>query len=276
MEKMRFAPAGVPLSCRQRSTLAGVKCTAELGLDAMEIEFVRGVKMSVSAAREVGEMARKMDIVLTAHGPYFINLLSPEGEKVEASRRRIVETAVVANAAGGWSITFHAAYYGKYTREEAFRLVAERMEDIVEELKARGVKIWVRPETTGKVTQWGTLEEIIALSQEVDMVMPCVDFAHIHARTNGRFNTKEEWRRLMEKLEDELGKEAIHNMHIHISGINYGEKGEKNHLNLEESDLKWRELIEVLKEFDARGVIVSESPNIEGDALLLKRYWEEI
>jgi len=273
---MRFAPAGVPLSCDQRNTLAGIRCTSEIGLDGMEMEFVRGVRMSVDSAREVGKLAKKLDVVLTAHGPYFINLLSREEEKIEASKRRIVNTAIVAHAAGGYSITFHAAYYGNYGREEAYRMVSERISEIVEELKARGVKVWVRPETTGKVKQWGSIDEILMLSQEMDMVLPCIDFAHIHARTNGKFNSAEEWRDLLERIESELGRDAIKEMHIHISGINYNEKGERNHLNLEESDLKWRELLRILKEFDARGVIVSESPNIEGDALLMKRFWSSI
>ncbi len=275
MQRMRFAPAGVPLSCAKRSTLAGVRCTADLGLDAMEMEFVRGVRMKPAQAREIGELARKLDIVLTAHAPYFINLLSRDPEKVEASRRRIIETAIVTHAANGYSIVFHAAYYGNYSKEEAFRLVAERVEDIVEELKARGIKLWIRPETTGKPKQWGSVDEVIALAQEVDMVLPCIDFAHLHART-GRYNSEEEFRGVMEKLEQNLGKFAIENMHIHISGINYNEKGERNHLNLEESDLNWKDLLRVLKEYNAKGVIVSESPNIEGDALLMKKYWEEI
>lgn len=276
MKKLYFGTAGVPLSSKDRSTLGGVKEVSRLGLDSMEMEFVRGVRMSVDSAREVRKVAEDLGVVLTAHGPYYINLLSPEESKVEASINRIVDTARIAYEAGGFSITFHAAYYGKLSKEEAFRVVKERLKRVMKILSDEGIKIWVRPETTGKETQFGTLDELIKLSEEIEGILPCVDFAHIHARSKGKFNTYKEFCEALEKLEDKLGREALDNMHIHFSGIDYGEKGERKHLNLEESDFNYRDLLKTLKDFNVKGVAISESPNIEGDAILTKKLWSSI
>ena len=276
MKRLCFGTAGVPLSSKDRSTLGGVKEVSRLGLDSMEMEFVRGVRMSVDSAKEVGKVAEDLGVVLTAHGPYYINLLSPEESKVEASINRIVDTARIAYEAGGFSITFHAAYYGKLSKEEAFRVVRERLKRVMKILSDEGIEIWVRPETTGKETQFGTLDELIKLSEEIDGILPCVDFAHIHARSKGKFNTYKEFCDALEKLEDKLGREALDNMHIHFSGIDYGEKGEKKHLNLEESDFNYRDLLKTLKDFKVKGVAISESPNIEGDAILMKNLWSSI
>ncbi|HDI47207.1 MAG TPA: hypothetical protein ENF82_05315 [Candidatus Methanomethylia archaeon] len=113
------------------------------------------------------------------------------------------------------------------------------------------------------------------LSEEIEGVLPCVDFAHLHARSVGGYNTYEEIASIFELLEKRLGKECLRNMHMHFSGIEYGEKGEIKHLNLEESDFNYRDLVKALKDFKVEGVIISESPNIEGDALLLKKLYSK-
>ena len=276
MDRLRFGPAGVPLSSPQRSSLAGVKKTKELGLDAMELEFVRGVKMGEEMAREVGALAEKLDIVLTAHAPYYINLNARE----ESKRRRSVDHIKAAlralDWAGGYSVVFHAGYYMGEPPEKVGKRIGEEIGKIVKWMEEEGIEVYLRPETTGKPTQWGDLLEILKLSQEFDKVLPCVDFAHLHARHRGKFNSREEWRWVFEKIEEFLSKEALREMHIHISGIHYSEKGELNHLDLEESDLRWRELVEVWKEFDIKGVVISESPNIEGDAMLVRDYWKSL
>lgn len=271
MDRLRFGTAGVPLSAKGKGSLEGLKRVAELGLDAMELEFVRGVRMGKDLARTLGEFARKHDIVLTAHAPYYINLFNPDPKTYERSVEHILASARVLGAAGGWSVVFHAGYYGKMPLEKMGEHMKETLKRINKALEDEGVDVWIRPETTGKPTQWGTLKEILEVSQEFDNVMPCVDFAHMHARTDGKYNTVEEWRQVFSMIEDYLGREGLESMHIHMSGIAYGPKGEKEHLNLEESDLRWRDLLDVWKEFKIKGVVISESPNIEGDALLLMR-----
>ncbi len=274
MDRLRFGPAGIPLALtKNRNAVEGVRKVAELGLDAMELEFVYGVRMPPATASKVRVAAKEESVALTAHGPYYINLNSSEEEKVKSSVKRILDTARVAYAAGASSITFHAATYMKDPPGKVYDKVKSCLKSIVKTLKDEGVEVWVRPETTGKGSQFGSLQELVRLSKEAEMVLPCVDFAHIHARSGGKYNSREEFAEILSLLESELGRECLDNMHIHVSGIKYTEKGEQSHVNLEESDMRYADLVDVWKEFKVKGVVISESPNLEGDALLLKKLY---
>jgi len=270
MEKLLFGTAGIPTITTPRNYNNALYDIIDLNLGCMEIEFVRGVNMNAKTQQEVKKLSENLKVVLTAHGPYYINLNSPESEKVNASIKRILDTARVAYACGGYSITFHAAFYMGMDKKEVYKVVKSRIEKIVETLKSENIQIWIRPETTGKLTQWGDLDEVIKLSQEVDMVLPCIDFAHLHARFNGKYNTYKEFSEIFEQIGSKLGSYALENFHAHIAGINYGEKGEKNHLIFKESDFNYKELAKALKNFNIKGTIICESPNLEGDAILLQ------
>ena len=276
MDKLLFGTAGIPISSKGSTTAEGIAGVKELGLDAMELEFVRSVNITKEKAPEVKKSAEKNSIVLTCHAPYYINLNSVESAKLKASIYRILSSARIADLCGAWSVCFHPGFYQKSTKEEAYKRVEESLREIIQKLKQENNHIWVRPETTGKETQFGNLDEILQLSQKFENVMPCIDFAHFHARTNGKYNSYREFSEILEKVEKKLGKKGLENMHIHITGIAYSEKGEKNHLNLEESDLKYKELIKALKDFKVKGIVISESPNIEEDALLCKKVYEKI
>ncbi len=276
VDRLRFGTAGIPISTPKPSTITGIERVRELGLDAMELEFVRGVNLKPELAKKIKYVAKKNDVLLTAHAPYYINLNAAEKAKVEASKRRIIQSAERLYDAGGWSVVFHAGYYLKQDPAKVYERIKAEIQDIVRNLQDRGIEVWIRPELTGKPTQFGNLKELVRLSEELEMVLPAIDFAHCHARNAGKMNSVEEWREMLSFMEDRLGREALDNMHIHISGINYTEKGERNHLNLQESDMRWEDLLRVLKEFRVKGVVISESPNIEGDALLMKRKYEEI
>jgi deoxyribonuclease IV len=273
-DKLCFGTAGIPLSAKEMGSREGIARVRELNLDSMELEFVRGVRMTKETALAVNDAAKKNRIVLTAHGPYFINLNSNEHAIIEASVKRILDTARVADICGGYSITFHAGYYLKMEKESVYDTIKKQLQRIVAALKNEEIEIWVRPETTGKETQFGSLNEIIRLSQEIENILPCVDFAHLHARSAGKFNTKEEIKSVLADIEKGLGKEALQNMHIHMAGIEYTQKGERNHVNLKESDLNFREIIKQLRDFRCKGVVISESPNIEEDAILMKNEYE--
>ncbi len=276
MDRLLFGTAGIPLSSKGSATAEGIEKVKKLGLGAMELEFVRSVNITKEKAPEVRKSAEKNGIVLTCHAPYYINLNSIENAKLKASIYRILNSARIANLCGAWSVCFHPGFYQKSTKEEAYKRVKDSLNEIIKTLKKENNNIWIRPETTGKETQFGNLDEILDLSNELENVMPCIDFAHFHARTNGKYNSYREFSEILEKVEKKLGKKGLENMHIHITGIAYSEKGEKNHLNLEESDLKYKELIKSLKDFKVKGVMISESPNIEGDAILMKKIYERI
>lgn len=275
LSKLIFGTAGTPIMSKDGGSLNGVEAVRELGLGCMELEFVRGVRMGQELAKQVGETAKKNNIVLTAHGPYYINLNAVEKEKQIASIRRVVDTARMADVAGAYSITFHAGYFLKQDPAKVYVRIRDKMKTIISILQDEGIDLWVRPETMGKATQFGSLAETIKLSQDVEQVLPCVDFAHLHAR-EGKINTRQEFCDVLTELEKGLGRNVLNNMHMHVSGINYGPKGEKNHLIFKESDFRYVELMKAFKEFKIKGVVICESPNIESDALLMKKTYESI
>ena len=269
MDRLNFLTAGIPLRAGNKGYEAGFKILDEMNLDGLELEFVRGVRIS-DKSRDAVSAATK---VITAHAPFYVNLNAREEDKLEASVQRIIETAQVANELGGFSITFHAGYYLGQDAELVYSNINSKIKEITDELAKVNNKIWIRPETTGKSTQWGDLEEIIRLSKEFETVLHCVDFSHLHARYNGISNTYDEFCAIFEKIGKELGQIALENFHAHIAGIEYGAKGEKKHLNLEESDFNYKDLLKAFKSFNIKGAVVCESPNIEDDAKLLKDYY---
>jgi len=298
MEELRFGTAGLPIHRPPLKYPEGVHHLRKLGpkgsggLGHLEMEFVYGVvrkarndtnasykrKLNELMERygEAGRIARKDDIALTAHGPYYINLNAKEYQKVVDSRRRIIETAKVAHAAGAFSITFHAAFYLGMSQEKVYTIVRKRIEGIVEKLKQEDVNIRLSPETTGKPSQFGSIDELLKLAEETEGVGLCVDFSHLHARSGGKMNTYDEFHGVLEKVEERLGKEMLKKMHIHLSGIAYTDKGERNHLILRDSDMNYIELLRAFRDFDIAGSVVSESPNLQGDALLLKKAYREM
>ncbi|HIS36999.1 TPA: TIM barrel protein [Candidatus Scatousia excrementigallinarum] len=266
----------MPLSTGKASYGRAFEILSELNLDGMELEFVHGVRMSDETRELVKNERETRKFILTAHAPFYVNLNSQEEDKVEASVQRIIETGLAAQATGAFSITFHAAFYMKQDKEEVYNKVRNRVAEISDFFKKNNINVWIRPETTGKGTQWGDLEEIIRLSKEFENVLPCIDFSHLHARSAGQFNTYDEFSKILETVGNELGQRALDNFHAHLAGIDYGDKGEKKHLILEESDMNYKDLLKVFKEFNVKGALVCESPNIEDDAVLLREYYYSI
>ncbi len=241
----------------------------------MEVEFVRGVKMGVDTAKDVYTESKSLGIELSVHSPYYVNLNSPDDDKRMASVKRIKDSARIGSICGAKSIVIHPGFYMKNPKKSVYGRIKNTLRDIHDGLIEEGVEVTLRPETTGRRTQFGTLEELINLSAELEGVEPCIDFSHIHART-GRFNSEKEYGEVLEKIEEKLGKESLENMHIHVSGIEYSLKGEKEHLNLLDSDLRFEELLKTWRDFNIRGLVICESPNLEVDALLLQKSYRKV
>lgn len=269
-DKLNFLTAGMPLSTGKGGYPKAFEIIKEMGLDGMEVEFVHGVRMSDETRKFLKETK---DLMFTAHGPFYINLNSKEEDKVDASVQRIIETAQAASDFGGYSITYHAAFYMGGDKETVYQQVKSQTQKIVEILEKNNIKMWIRPETTGKSTQWGDYEEIIRLSKEFECVLPCVDFSHIHARTGGQYNTYDEFCKVLDRIATELGNFAIENFHAHLAGIDYTAKGEKRHLIFAEADMNYQDLLRAMKSFGVKGALVCESPNIETDTKILKDYY---
>src|SRR3989338_128470 len=150
MKELLFGTAGIPTSAKRSGTEEGIGEVRNLGLDAMELEFVRNINITKEKAPEVKKAAEKNNIVLTCHAPYFINLNSLEKAKLKASIARILNSARIANLCGAWSVVFHAGFYQKSTKEETYERIRQGIGEISKTLKHEGNKIWIRPETTGK------------------------------------------------------------------------------------------------------------------------------
>ncbi len=275
MAGLLFGTGGTPHSVKTASTIDGIKRIAELGLGCMEIEFVQGVKMGEAGARLVAETAAKERIKLSAHAPYFINFNAHEPEKIKASQGRILQTARIAAICGAESIVFHPAFYLGDLPEKAYNTVKNHLRVTLEQLKQENNRVWIRPEVMGKLSQFRTVEEIVDLCTELEGLAPCIDFAHWHART-GRFNSYREFTSILLQIKERLSRAALDNMHIHVSGIAYSKKGETKHLNLKESDFQYIELLKALKDYDVKGLVICESPNLEEDALLLQATYDTL
>lgn len=265
--KLNFITAGIPLRTEPKDYKNAFRVLKEMSLDGIELEFVHGVRMSDDSQKVVKEAK---DFMITAHGPYYINLNSKEEEKIDASVKRIIDTALMAEKVGAFSITYHAAFYMNNDKKIVFDRVVNQTKRIIEVIEKEKLNVWIRPETTGKGTQWGDLDEVVNLSKEFKQVLPCIDFSHLHARSGGKWNTYDDFCLILEKLGNEIGQYALENFHGHLAGIAYSEKGEKNHLELEQSDMNYKDVLKALKEFNVKGALVCESPNIEDDCKLIK------
>ena len=277
MDKLIFGTSGIPLSVEGSGTVKGIERVKALGLGAMEIAFTRGVRMDSELAKEVNKTAKKNGIILTAHAPYYINLNSKEKIKIKSSIERIVKTIKIANIAGAISVVFHAGYYMEDEDDVVYVKIKEGIKQILSEMKKIGVKdMWVCPETMGKVRSWGSFEEVVKMCGEFDEVMPCLDISHVYTRSLGKINSYVQFIKLLGEIEKKLGKKALKNMHIHCSGIEFGDKGEKWHLTLKESKFNYKDFLKALKNFECAGVVICESPNKEKDTLILKKYYDSI
>jgi deoxyribonuclease-4 len=211
--ELLFGTGGTPLSAVSRSTVSGIERIAALGLGCMEVEFVHGVHMGTETAQQVFETARRLNVRLTCHAPYFINLNSMEPEKVEASKYRLIQAARVAAICGVESIVFHTAVYSAMPPEQVYATVKKHIEAIYQQLARERVRITLRPEVLGKQAQFGTIDEIFSLCRDIEGLLPCIDFAHWHART-GQYNTYPEFVSVLQKLESQLGTKEIGRAHV--------------------------------------------------------------
>ena len=274
---MRFGPAGVPLQCPSSSTYEGIKCTKALGLDAMEMEFVRGVRMKQGLAKEINSLAKELDVKLSSHAPYYINLATKDKEKAKRTFFHIYSSAKITHFAGGYITVVHPGYYQQLGKEEAYRLVKKRLEEIVERLKQERIKTLIGIETMGKVKAFGKIDEVLSLSQEVEQVYPVIDFAHLRALQISSFKKPEDFVKIIEYFENGLGSKFAKNLHIHFSEIEFTEKGEKNHLVLgTKYEPDYRAFLKACVEQGYKGVVISESPEIDKDAVKMKKYYERI
>jgi deoxyribonuclease-4 len=274
---IRFGTVGSPKGTPGSGTPVAIAYIRELGLDALEIAWVRSVRVKDETCELMKAAAEEHDVKLSVHAPYYINLNSQTDELMQKSDDRLLAAARKGYIAGAREIVFHPGSYHEQPPDQVYERAKAHLAELRDLLRDEGVEVVLRPETMGKSAMFGSLEELVRMGAELDGVAPCIDVAHLHARPgDGSFNSYDEFAAMFELVKGELGAEGLADMHFHLSGIEYGPKGEKNHVILEESDLEWRAFLQACVDFDVRGTIVVESPNLEEDALLIQRTYGEL
>jgi deoxyribonuclease-4 len=270
MARVYLGPAGIPqFVVKAKSTLEAVRVVRELGLNAMEVEFVQGVRMSRDLAKQVGRAARDFDVKLSVHAPYFINLCSEEADKVEKSRQRLVDSLDRAYYMGAWVVVVHAAYYGKLGPEKCFERVREELERAYRE-SGIGSGVYIGVEVTARTNQFGSVEEAFRLAKELPFVTPVVDWGHLYARNGGVINYGE----VLDLWTREFG--GMH-MHTHFTSVRYRNgKFVDEHEPIERNMPPFEPLARELKERDMTITLICESPLLEKDALLMREVLEEV
>jgi deoxyribonuclease-4 len=268
----RFGTVGSPISTPKKpgGSVGAIMRLKELGLDALELGWVRAVRVTKDTCAAIHSLASEQDVLISIHAPYFINLNATDDEWIN-SRKRLMDAAVYGNLAGATDIVFHpGSYFGKPPAEVLPNAIL-RLQGCLEELRSAGNYVILRPETMGKSAMLGSLEDTLTMAKSLPGVEPCIDFAHLHARPgDGSINTYDEFSNILELYGKTLGEKALTRLHIHLSGIQYGEKGEKEHLPLKESDLNLQGLFQALASFHSKGRILCESPIMEDDANYMK------
>jgi len=274
----QFGTVGSPLGTPKKpgGSVGAIEFSKSIGLNTLELGWVQSVRVTEVTCAAIKQKGEEQKVSLSVHAPYFINLNGTE-EEWPKSRKRLMDAAICGNLAGATDIIFHPGSYFGNDPAEVLKIAIPRLQECVEELRKAGNPVTLRPETMGKSAMLGSFEDTLEMSKAIEGVEPCIDFAHLHARPgDGTINTYEEWAALLKTYQKALGKKAHKRLHIHLSGIEYGPKGEKNHLALAKSDLKLDALYQALCDFGCAGRILCESPIMEEDALNMKKAWMKV
>jgi len=274
----RFGTVGSPAATPPNpgGTVGGIIYTASIGLDALELAWVNGVRVGEATCLAIRKAGEENGVALSVHAPYYINL-NAESEKWPNQRKYLMDAAHFGNLAGATDIIFHPGSYFARPADEVLQVILPRLRDCAEEIHMNGNPVILRPEISGKGAMLGSLPDVLEMAKAIPGVVPCIDFAHLHARLgDGAVNTYDEWMSVLATYRSTLGNKAVEHLHIHLSGINYGPKGEKNHLKMEEADLNFKDLMRALHDSAVKGRIMCESPVLEVDALKFKDLWMEV
>lgn len=272
---VRFGPAGRPIEFNGSAKDACGYIKAE-GLDAYEYQATYGVRIAKKSALELKKNSEDNDVLVSMHAPYYINLSSNKDEVIERSISRLVHSAQVSEWMGAYRTVFHPGFYTSYSPKEAMERCKTAIDRITEELEALGVKNYCfAPETTGKRSQLGNLDEIIEICGSYEHFQPTVDFAHVHARAGGSLRNKKDYAKIFQKLEDELGLKSLHS---HFTHVEYTVAGERKHHSLDEEDYgpPLHPFIEEIIDSGWNMTVICETPLIDHDALVMKNLYNQL
>ncbi len=272
-DKPRFGPAGIPFWFKElKAPVNELPCLLQKeGLSALEYEAVRwGQKPQIrqEEAEKLGVNAQKHDVWLTIHGSYYINLLGRR-DILEASKRRLIACATAAQWMSAHTVTFHLGYYSqRQSHKKDLQDCIRELKEITETLQSTSTKVNLGPETSGKLAQLGSLEEILTICENVEQTQPVIDWAHLYARRRGNITTTSDFQQVIEEIEARLGTKTAENLHCHFSHVEYTFRGERRHHPLDAYSFgpKFEPLAEAIVNLGLKPVIISESPLLDKDA----------
>ena len=280
---IRFGPAGNSDSFYAQGYKASwqaPKWLRAMGLNAYEYSFGRGVALKEEMAKKIAASAQENDIAVSAHAPYFINLANPDPEKREASFRYILDSTRLAACLGGDRVVVHVGAVMKMERAEALRNCRAGLREAYLRLDDAGLgRVHLCPETMGRPSQIGNLEETLDFCQLDGRLIPCIDFAHLHALSRGALNAPEDFERVLDRIESALGLERAREMHVHFSTIEYTDKGEKRHRTFAEQGFgpRFQHLAPLLRARSYQPRIICECHGtMAEDAKAMKAMYEEL
>ena len=280
---VKFGTAGLDANFTQqgfKKTIEAPIYLEKMGLDAFEYQCGRGVRISEKAAMEFGAACKAKNITLSLHAPYYISMSSLEEEKRLNSIGYILDSAKAVKAMGGSRVIFHSGSCAKIPRDVALAKAVDTMQRIMQALDENGLgDITVCPETMGKVNQLGSLSEVMALCKVDDRIIPCIDFGHLNARDLGCIKTIEDYKNIIETMENEIGTDRTKVFHSHFSKIEYTTGGEKRHLTFEDTlyGPEFEPLMEIIARKNLSPTIICESDGTQGiDAAQMKAYYKSI
>ena len=280
---VKFGTAGLDANFTQqgfKKTIEAPIYLEKMGLDAFEYQCGRGVRISEKAAMEFGAACKAKNITLSLHAPYYISMSSLEEEKRLNSIGYILDSAKAVKAMGGSRVIFHSGSCAKIPRDVALAKAVDTMQRIMQALDENGLgDITVCPETMGKVNQLGSLSEVMALCKVDERIIPCIDFGHLNARDLGCIKTIEDYKNIIETMENEIGTDRTKVFHSHFSKIEYTSGGEKRHLTFEDTFYgpEFEPLMEIIARKNLAPTIICESDGTQGiDAAQMKAYYKSI
>jgi deoxyribonuclease-4 len=262
--KLHYGPARVP---SRESPRAAVEALLERDLSACEIDFEGRFWMDYAFAEEFGELAKQHDIALSVHAPIAGFMGHAErGKKLNMAVGMLDHSAGIAKAAGAEVVVFHPGFLLKRTREEAIDSVVEQLGELRERLEAkdRGVPFGI--EVMGRVRELGSIDDVVEISARLDWVRPVIDFAHMHATTDGAFTDVEPFAAALAQADAVIPAGAP--FHIHFSDIQFANRNETKHLPYGEGTLRAEPLREALARFERPATVISESPTPESTAAI--------
>lgn len=267
MVKIRFGPAGIPLSCKGRTLKDGIEDVHTLELNAMEVQLVRAVGQDIDNLEEIGDLADELDVALSVHAPYYMDMLG-ENECVTRSIENIKWSAILADRMGASIVVTHVGLYGQNSHVEALEKATERIRALRDWMRSERLQCQLGLEISGRKQIFGSLDEVLTIAKRVDGIIPVINFAHIHALTYGSLKRKEDFQRILDKVRAVTGSWTYY---THFSGVEHEDGDKKRCTPIKKGDMRFEPLADCILDNDDLDItIISGSPLLEHDAMYMK------